>query len=124
MSKNLLLFLLVTALNGFLLLVGWGVGSLFGRLNWFIGAMIGGLVGIWVAVDIAERLRLVERASFSAVTRFSVCGFGIAAIIAANNEGESVVQLASFFLVGLGALFGKWFDHLFKANSDPPPNIL
>lgn len=86
--------------------------------------MIGGLLGIFGAVYFAERLGLFERATFNAVARFSVCGFVIASIIAAENKGSYLIQVSSFLLTGVGALVGKWSDRLFYRSDDPPPSII
>lgn len=121
---NLKLFLIVNITNGVSLLIGWGIGSLFGDKQWFVGAMIGGLLGIFGAVYFAERLGLFERTAFNAVARFSMCGLAIASIIASVNKGSYLVQVASFLLTGVGALVGKWSDRLFYRSDDPPPSII
>ena len=103
--KNLLLIICVSGLDGFCILVG----SFFGHSlhNVFVGATIGGIVGVAIAVWVATRLHLLERSGYLATFAGGLLGFIAAAIIAVKNLHGPIIPMASVFIIGLGALVGK-----------------
>jgi hypothetical protein len=120
--KNLRLFLLVCVGTGILLSVGWAVGDAFGKLRWFLGAMIGAVAGLGWAVAIASRHNLLDGATWSTVTRFSFCGFLLGLLVASFNvSNDGLIMIAGVPGAGLGALFGKFLDRIFIKYSREHP---
>lgn len=105
--KNLLLFLIVSALDAICILLGSFMGHSIRSVGIFAGAIIGGIVGVAAAVWVAARLRLLERASYSATFVGGLIGFVVAAVIAVKNLRGPVIPMAAVGLIGLGALLGK-----------------
>ncbi len=105
--KNILLFLIVSALDAVCILLGSFMGHSLRSIGLFAGAMIGGTLGVAAAVWLAARLRLLERASYAATFAGGLIGFVVAAVIAVKNLRGPVIPMAAVGLVGLGALLGK-----------------
>lgn len=105
--KNLLLFLIVSALDAICILLGSFMGHSIRSIGLFAGAIIGGIVGVAAAVWLAAQLRLLERASYGATFLGGLIGFVVAAIIAVKNLHGPVIPMASIALIGLGAILGK-----------------
>ena len=105
--KNLLLFLIVSALDAIFILLGSFMGHSIRSIGLFAGAIIGGIVGVAAAVWLAARLRLLERASFGATFVGGLIGFVVAAVIAVKNLRGPVIPMAAVGLIGLGAVLGK-----------------
>ena len=109
--KNLLLFLIVSALDAFFILLGSFMGHSIRSLGLFAGAIIGGTIGVAAAVWLAARLRLLERASYAATFVGGLIGFVLAAVVAVKNLHGPLIPMASVGLIGLGALLGKIVGH-------------
>jgi hypothetical protein len=109
--KNLLLFLIVSALDAIFILLGSFMGHSVRSIGLFAGAIIGGIVGVAAAVWLAARLRLLERASYTATFVGGLLGFVVAAVIAVKNLRGPVIPMAAVGLIGLGALLGKIVSH-------------
>lgn len=109
--KNLVLFLIVSALDAIFILLGSFMGHSIRSVGLFAGAIIGGIVGVAAAVWLAARLRLLERASYSATFLGGLIGFVVAAVIAVKNLRGPVIPMAAVGLIGLGALLGKIVSH-------------
>jgi hypothetical protein len=109
--KNLLLFLIVSALDAICILLGSFLGHSIRSMGLFAGAIIGGTVGVAAAVWLAARLHLLERASYGATFVGGLIGFVVAAVIAVKNLRGPVIPMASVGLIGLGALLGKIVSH-------------
>jgi hypothetical protein len=107
--KNLLLFICVSGLDGVCILVGSFVGH--GLHNIFVGATIGGIVGVAVAVWVASRFHLLESSSYVGTLVGGLLGFVAAANIAVKNLHGPIIPIASVFIIGLGALIGKLVSH-------------
>lgn len=107
--KNILLFLIVCGLAGVCILIGSVLGHSQGKTALFSGAIVGGLVGVAVAVWLSTRLRLLDRSVSRASFLGAVAGFIVAAVIAVNNLHGPLIPMASVGLIGLGALVGKMF---------------
>ena len=105
--KNLLLFLIVSALGAICILLGSFMGHSMRSIGLFAGAIIGGIVGVAAAVWLSARLRLVERASYGATFVGGLIGFVVAAVIAVKNLRGPLIPMAAVGLIGLGALLGK-----------------
>lgn len=75
----------------------------------FIGAIVGGLVGIIIASRIAVSFFLVNKSSFNFIISFSILGFLLAILICFYNFNNPVIVVLSTGLIGLGALLGDYF---------------
>ncbi|MCI0398490.1 MAG: hypothetical protein L0332_00135 [Chloroflexi bacterium] len=84
-------------------------GALIGDPGVFVGAVIGGLVGVLLAGWLACRLGWLTPAHYRATVAGGVVGFGLAAVIAGTNLHTPVIPLLSSSLIGLGALAGNWY---------------
>ena len=109
--KNLLLFLIVSAVDAICILLGSFMGHSIRSIGIFAGAIIGGIVGVAVAVCLAARLRLLERPSYGATFVGGLIGFVVAAVIAVKNLHGPVIPMASTALIGLRAILGKVISH-------------
>ena len=105
--KNLLLFLVVSGLDAMLILLGSFVGHSIRGIGLFNGAISGGIVGVALAVWLATRLRLLDRASYGATFLGGLIGFILAAVIAVKNLHGPLIPMVSVGLIGLGAILGK-----------------
>ena len=105
--KNLLLFLIVSGLDAGCILLGSFMGHSIRSIGLFAGAIIGGIVGVAVAVWLASRLRLLDRASYGATFSGGLIGFILAAVIAVKNLHGPLIPMASVGLIGVGAILGK-----------------
>ena len=105
--KNLLLFLIVSGLDAGCILLGSFMGHSIRSIGLFAGAIIGGIVGVAVAVWLASHLRLLDRASYVATFLGGLIGFILAAVIAVKNLHGPLIPMASVGLIGLGAVLGK-----------------
>ena len=83
--KNLLLFLLVSAVDAICILLGSFMGHSIRSLGIFAGAIIGGMVGVAAAVWLAARFRLLERPNYVATFAGGLIGFLVAAVVAVKN---------------------------------------
>ena len=105
--KTILLFIIVCGLAGICIFLGSVLGNGVSKTGLFVGAILGGILGVAAAVWLAARLGLLENAGFGATFLGGVVGFIIAAIIAVNNLSGPVVPVASVSLIGIGAIVGK-----------------
>jgi hypothetical protein len=109
--KNILLFLIVCSLAGFCILLGSVLGHSLGQVGLFSGAVVGGIAGVALAVWLAARLGLLDRANLGVTFLGGVVGFIVAAVIAVNNLHGPIIPVASVAFIGLGALIGKMLGH-------------
>jgi len=109
--RKLKLFIEVCLICG-LLIVGFSViGNKLIRSNGiFIGAIIGGLMGIVLASKIAIYFSLVNKNSFKSIIIFSLLGFLLAIVICFYNFHNPIIVVMSTSLVGIGALFGDYMN--------------
>jgi hypothetical protein len=105
--KNTSLFLIVCFLSGVGTLVGSVLGRSVGSNGLFLGAIVGGSLGVLVSTRLAIRLNLIQRSTYSAVAVSGLVGFVLASIMAVTNLHTPIIPLLSVALVGLGAIVGK-----------------
>ena len=105
--KNLLLFLIVSALDAICILLGSFMGHSIPSIGLFAGAITGGIIGVALGVWLASRLRLLDRASYGATFLGGLIGFILAAVIAVKNLHGPLIPMASVALIGVGAILGK-----------------
>jgi len=105
--KNTSLFLIVCFLSG----VGVSGGSVLGHgvgvYGLFLGAIVGGSLGVLVSTWLATRLTLIERSTYGAVAVSGLAGFVLASIMAVTNLHTPIIPLISVALVGFGAIVGN-----------------
>jgi hypothetical protein len=77
----LLLFLLVSAIDGPAIIGGSMLGAAVSRLGLFVGAVVGGLLGIVVAARAAVRLGLIPSHVWRATAAGGIIGFAIASAV-------------------------------------------
>jgi len=94
-------------MSGLLTVLGSIGGHIFGRTALFVGAVVGGLVGIALAGLIARSLRLIDRRSYAPTVIGGTIGYVLAAVIAVNNLETPVVSMLLVSLIGLGAVVGS-----------------
>jgi hypothetical protein len=114
--KNILLFVIVCAFSGVCIFLGSVLGHGVGQRALFVGAIVGGVVGVAIAVWIARRFGLLAGASFSMTFVCGVVGFVIAAVIAVKNLHGPLIPMACVGLIGLGAVLGKTFSQRSAAD--------
>jgi hypothetical protein len=100
------LFLLTCGMSGVLTVLGSIGGRAFGRTGLFVGAVVGGIVGIALAALIARWLRLIDHRTYLPTAIGGTIGYVLTAVIAVYNLDTPVVPILSVSLVGLGAVVG------------------
>jgi fructose-specific phosphotransferase system IIC component len=100
--------------SGISIFAGSVIGNSQGRTGLFAGAVAGGFIGVFVAVWLCSRLRLLEAklegkgsASLAPPIAGGSIGFVLAAVIAVNNLHTPFIPLACIGLIGAGVLLGK-----------------
>lgn len=99
-----MLVLFVSGSTGAAAVLGSVLGASMNHAGLFIGALFGGLIGVWVAVRLSKTLRLIEAKDNSPGILGGCIGFLAAAPLAAANAHTPVIPILSVGLVGLGAL--------------------
>lgn len=105
--RLLRLFLLACGASGLLTVLGSMAGNAFGRTGLFVGAVVGGIIGIALTGLIARRFRLIDHQSYASTVIGGTICFIVAAVIAVNNLHTPVLPMLSISLVGLGAVVGS-----------------
>jgi len=110
--KGALLFVMVCVLAG----IGLFLGSVLGHgiaktTGTNVGAIIGGIIGVFAATKIANMRGILGSKRFWPATIGGILGLILAAIIAVHHMDTPVVPLASILLIGFGALFGAGSRH-------------
>jgi hypothetical protein len=105
--RNALLFIIVCGVTGPCILLGSILGNAAGKTGLFAGAVVGGIIGVGLAVWLAGRVGLLERTSLTIAFLGGVIGFLIAAVIAVNNLGGPIIPIASISVIGLAVLVSK-----------------
>ena len=107
--KNILLFVVACGLGGVCIFLGSVLGNGVSKRGLFVGAVVGGVLGVALAVWLAARFGLLEGAGYGPTLAGGVIGFAVAAVIAVNNLDGPVIPFASVSLIGLGTMLGKMF---------------
>ena len=107
--KKIILFIEVCLICGLLIV---GISIIGNRLlkpnGIFIGAIIGGLIGIILAARIAIYFSLANKNSFKSIIFYGILGFVLAIKICFNNFNNPIIVVASTSLIGIGALVGDY----------------
>jgi hypothetical protein len=107
MKQNITLFLIVCFLSGISTFIGSVLGHNLGSNGLFIGAIVGGCLGVLTSTWLAIRLKLIARSTYGTVAVSGIAGFILASIIAVANLDTPFIPLASIALTGLGAIIGN-----------------
>ena len=109
--KSLMLWALVSVLGGAGTFLGSILGHLVGKSGLYIGAMLGGIAGVYIGTRIAHMRGILGLKRFWPATIGGWLGLVLAAIIAVNHLNTPVIPIASVLLIGLGAAFGAASRH-------------
>jgi hypothetical protein len=107
MKQNITLFLIVCFLSGVSTFIGSVLGHAVGGNGVFLGALVGGCIGVVASTWLAMRFKLISRSTYGAVALSGIAGFILASIIAVTNLYTPIIPLASIALIGLGAIIGN-----------------
>ena len=99
-----MLVLFVSGSTGAAAVLGSVLGASVNHTGLFIGALLGGLIGVWVAVRLSKTLRFIEANEIRPGVIGGCIGFLLAAPLAAANAHTPIIPLLSVGLVGFGAL--------------------
>lgn len=105
--NRILLFLTMCVLPGIGAVVGSILGNAFGKTGLFIGAVLGGLIGVTAATRISLWRGWISRDRGPAVQVAGLAGFIIAAIIAGNNLWTPLIPIASTWIIGIAAVLAS-----------------
>jgi hypothetical protein len=105
--KHFRLFIIVCTVDGPLIVGGSILGAAFGQRGLFAGAIVGGLIGIIVAVRLALWRGWISVQNQRNTLLGGIIGFAVAALIATNNLHTPVIPALSGLLIGAGAVIGS-----------------
>lgn len=114
--KRLVLFILVSGVAGLAAVLGSALGAANSHAVLFVGALLGGLVGICIAALLATKLRLTTTAEIRACIFGGSVGFLIAAAIAVANAHTPMVPILGVSLVGGGTLIALTIHRRRESN--------
>jgi len=97
-----MLALLLSGSTGAAAVLGSVLGAAVSHTELFY--LVGGLIGVWVAVRFSKMLRSIEANEIRLGILGGGIGFLLAAPLAAANAHTPVIPVLSVVLVGLGAL--------------------
>ena len=97
---KVLLFVTMCILPGIGAVGGSILGNAFGKTGLFIGAIVGGQIGVTAATRISLWREWVSRDRGPAVQVAGLVGFFIAAIIAGTNLWTPLIPIASTWIIG------------------------
>ena len=83
------------------------LGNSVGKTGLFIGAVLGGLIGVTAGTRISAWRGWIRRDQAPRVQVFSLIGFLIAAAIAGTNLWTPLIPIASTWIVGIAALIAS-----------------
>jgi hypothetical protein len=104
--KPILTFLTSWGLAGLGAIIGSILGSAAGKPGLFIGALVGGVAGVWVAVAALIKVQWLPPADRRGALLGGIVGFAVAAPIAATNLRTPVIPVMICGLAGAGLLLG------------------
>jgi hypothetical protein len=107
MKQNITLFLIVCFLSSVSTFIGSVLGHAVGGNGVFLGALVGGCIGVVASTWLAMRFKLISRSTYGAVALSGIAGFILASILAVTNLHTPIIPLASIALPGLGAILGN-----------------
>ena len=105
--NKILLFVTMCVLPGIGAVGGSILGNAAGKTGLFIGAVIGGLIGVTAATRISLWRGWITRDRGPAVQVAGLVGFIIAAIIAGTNLWTPLIPIASTWIIGGAAVLAS-----------------
>ena len=102
--KQIKLFFFVSGLAGLAAVFGSMLGGAASHVGLFIGAVSGGLIGVFTALVLSKRLRLISPQDVGPGILGGCIGFVAAAGLAAANAHTPIIPIVSTGLVGLGVM--------------------
>jgi len=102
--KQTTLFFLVSGLAGLAAVFGSMLGGAVSHVGLFIGAVSGGLIGVFTALVLSRHFRLISPQDVGPGMLGGCIGFVAAAAMAAANAHTPIIPIMSPGLVGLGAM--------------------
>ncbi len=102
--RKLFLFVAMCIVPGFTAVLGSILGNALGKTGLFVGAVLGGLIGVTAATRIALWRNWITRDRAPAVQVTALVGFIVAALIASNNLGSPLIPIASTWIIGGAAV--------------------
>ena len=94
----------MSGLTGLTALFGSVFGGAANHIGLFIGAVLGGLIGVFTALALSKRFRLISPQDVRPGILGGCIGFVAAAALAAANAHTVIIPIMSPGLVGLGAM--------------------
>jgi len=110
MKNNLKLFVGGCFLCGVFTFLGSVVGNAISQNALFVGAIVGGVLGVVVLALIFVKLKVVHRNSMIPTITWGAMCFGTASLFAVTNLDTPVIPLLSILLIGLGCVIGNSFQ--------------
>jgi uncharacterized membrane protein len=98
---------ILSGVTGLGAVVGSMVGHGVGGRGLIVGALIGGLMALYGATALVQRLRLIAPRQRVGTLLGAAIGFLIAALIAVRTASSPIGPILSSLLVGLGGLAGR-----------------
>ena len=107
--KDVFIFIIVCILSGVCIFAFSVLGNGLLKTGVFIGAVVGGFVGVALGVWLSKRLGLFGEKGTSGALIGGFIGFIIAAVIAVINLDTFIIPAATIGIIGAGAVLGKYF---------------
>jgi hypothetical protein len=104
--KKIWLFLPMWIVGGAGAAVGSMVGHAFGSRGLFIGAIVGGLIGVALIAQFAAWRGWISKSQKGMTTLGAALGFLLAAVIATRTLSSPIGPILSSLLIGVGAVLG------------------
>lgn len=82
------------------------LGNATGGRGLYFGAVVGGVLGVYLAVRLARRFGWIKTPQIRGTLLGGIAGFGVAVPITLTNMSSPVVPVLSCALAGVGALLG------------------
>lgn len=115
--KKTELFVLVSALTGLAAALGSMAGASVSHNSLFVGAIVGGFVGTYIAARVATLRRLIAQSEVKSTAIGGCVGF-LAAAFSVSNLHTPIIPILSAGLIGVGSLTGLAFQRRRKNGKD------
>ena len=102
--KQITLFFFVSGLAGLAAVFGSTLGGAVSHVGLFIGAISGGLIGVFTALVLSRRFHLISPQDIRPGMLGGCIGFLAAAALAAASAHTVIMPIMSTGLVGLGVM--------------------
>jgi len=115
--KTLPIFLAAWILAGLGAVIGSMLENAAGKSGLFVGATVGGILGVTAAVGLASKFQWLAPADRSSGLIGGIIGFVVAAPVAAANFHTPVTPVLICALAGVGVLLGVGFARGWRRSS-------